>query len=116
MVNKQRGEVFIALNGNEYRLRANLGALAEIEDALELDGLYELDQRLLKMKSKDVMALLQALSKGGGEEIPMEDLMDLEMADIEAAAEKIGAAISAGAPAGKKRKARKKKAGASTGK
>lgn len=44
MVNKQRGEVFIALNGNEYRLRANLGALAEIEDALELDGLYELDQ------------------------------------------------------------------------
>ena len=66
-MNGARGEVCVVLAGAERRLCLTLGALAEIETALALEGLGALAERMRALSARDMMAVLAALLRGGGE-------------------------------------------------
>jgi hypothetical protein len=55
------------LAGTERRLCLTLGALAEMEAALELSGGEALAERMRALSAKDLMVVLGALLRGGGE-------------------------------------------------
>ena len=65
------GDVPLLINGEEKTLRLTLGALAEIEAAFGADGLNELGDRLKNPRAEDVLRILSALIKGGGDPITM---------------------------------------------
>ncbi len=56
------------LAGEERRLCLTLGALAEIETALGVSGVAGLAERMRALSARDLMAVLAALLRGGGEE------------------------------------------------
>jgi len=66
-VNGARGEVRVSLAGVERRLCLTLGALAEMETALEVDGFEALAGRLRALSARDLTVILAALLRGGGE-------------------------------------------------
>jgi len=66
-MNGVRGETSVRLAGAERRLCLTLGALAEIETALGADGLAGLSDRMRALSARDLMAVLAALLRGGGE-------------------------------------------------
>ena len=68
MVNPQRGEVELVIDGTRQVLRLSLGALAELEDRLEAESLVDLIQRFETgaFRSKDVMDLLICGLRGAG--------------------------------------------------
>lgn len=68
MVNPYAGEVEIKIDGQAFVLKLTLGALAELEEALEVGSLVDLVARFESgyFKSADVMALLLAGLRGGG--------------------------------------------------
>ena len=82
MTNPWRGEVSLVINGECHEARLTLGALAELEAALEADGLVALVERFEnnRFSSRDVLALLLAGLRGGGVEM---DAATLEHAQIE---------------------------------
>lgn len=65
--NGARGEVVAPLAGADRRLCLTLGALAEIETGLDLDGLSALAERMRTLSARDLMVVLAALLRGGGE-------------------------------------------------
>jgi hypothetical protein len=65
--NSSRGEVIARLAGAERRLCLTLGALAELETAFGLCGWEALSERLRALSPGDLMAVLAALLRGGGE-------------------------------------------------
>jgi hypothetical protein len=65
--NGARGEVVAVLAGAERRLCLTLGALAEIETGLGLDGLAGLAERMRALSARDLTVVLAALLRGGGE-------------------------------------------------
>lgn len=67
-VNGARGEVRVVLAGQERRLCLTLGALAEIETALGVDGLEAVAERMRRLSARDLLAVLAALLRGGGED------------------------------------------------
>jgi hypothetical protein len=67
MINAARGEAQLRLQGRDYRLCLTLGALAEIEHALGLGDLSALDARLANPSARDLIRILTALLRGGGE-------------------------------------------------
>jgi hypothetical protein len=66
-MNGARGEASAVLAGAERRLCLTLGALAEIETALEVDGLASLGERMRVLSARDLLVVLAALLRGGGE-------------------------------------------------
>ena len=66
-MNGVRGEAVARLAGAERRLCLTLGALAEIETALGVSGIADLSERMRTLSAKDLMAVLAALLRGGGE-------------------------------------------------
>lgn len=66
-VNRVRGEVAANLAGGERRLCLTLGALAEMESALDCDGLTALAERMRTLSARDLAVVLAALLRGGGE-------------------------------------------------
>ncbi|MEX3315102.1 gene transfer agent family protein [Sulfitobacter sp. PS-8MA] len=82
MGNPWRGEVLIVIDGERHAARLTLGALAELEAAMEADSLLALVERFEgnRFSSRDVLALLAAGLRGGGAEI---DRARLEHAQIE---------------------------------
>ncbi len=66
-VNGARGEAVAVLAGAERKLCLTLGALAEIETALGVSGLTGLAERMRALSARDLMAVLAALLRGGGE-------------------------------------------------
>lgn len=66
-VNGARGEAVAVLAGEERRLCLTLGALAEIETALGVSGVADLAERMRTLSARDLMAVLAALLRGGGE-------------------------------------------------
>ena len=94
--NGARGEVVAVLAGGERRLCLTLGALAEIETSLELEGLSGLAERMRSLSARDLMVVLAALLRGGGERALADEL---ERASIEprAAAEAVAKAFAAAA-------------------
>jgi hypothetical protein len=80
MANPWRGEVTLEINGRTHVLRLTLGALAELEEALEEPSLVALVERFEgnRYSSRDVLALLAAGLKGGRCDLPASDLPHAE--------------------------------------
>lgn len=66
-MNGVRGEVSVRLAGEDRRLCLTLGALAEIETGLGLEGLDRLAERMRTLSAHDLTVVLAALLRGGGE-------------------------------------------------
>jgi hypothetical protein len=94
--NGARGEVVVALAGAERRLCLTLGALAEIEAGLELDGLSGLAERMRALSARDLTVVLAALLRGGGERV-LADGLDRAPVDPREAAEAVAKAFAAAA-------------------
>lgn len=67
LANGARGEVMATLDGAPHRLCLTLGALAEMETGLGVVGFEALAQRLGRPSGSDLMVVLAALLRGGGE-------------------------------------------------
>lgn len=72
--NRARGEVVLDIDGRHVRLCLTLGALAELEAAFDVISLSELGERLARLTAADLIVVIAALAKGGGEVIGAEDL------------------------------------------
>lgn len=94
--NGARGEVIADLAGAPRRLCLTLGALAEIETALGLEGLDALAERMRRLSARDLTAVLAALLRGGGED-GLAGELDRAAVDPREAAEAVAAAFAAAA-------------------
>ena len=93
-VNGARGEVQAPLAGAPRRLCLTLGALAEIETALGVEGLEPLAERMRRLSARDLMAVLAALLRGGGDH-ELAGELDRATVDPREAAEAVAAAFTA---------------------
>lgn len=96
MTNGPRGEVTATLAGAERSLCLTLGALAEIETALGIDGLSGLAERMRALSARDLTVVLAALLRGGGERA-LADELDRTPVDPREAAEAVAKAFAAAA-------------------
>jgi len=94
--NGARGEVIAPLAGAERRLCLTLGALAEIETGLGLDGLSGLAERMRALSARDLTVVLAALLRGGGEQA-LADELDQAFVDPRQAAEAVAKVFAAAA-------------------
>ena len=67
MMNGARGEAAVMLGGERRRVCLTLGALAEIETGLGVDGLAAVAERMKSLSARDLMVVLAAVLRGGGE-------------------------------------------------
>lgn len=95
-VNGARGEVVAVLAGAGRRLCLTLGALAEIETGLGLEGLSGLAERMRTLSARDLTVVLAALLRGGGERA-LADELDRAGVDPREAAEAVAKAFAAAA-------------------
>ena len=81
MGNPHAGEVALWLDGKRQVLKLTLGALAELEAALEADSLVALVERFEagRFSSRDVLALIVAGLRGGGWGGSAEDLLEADI-------------------------------------
>lgn len=81
MVNPWAGEVEVVLDGEPHRAKLTLGALAELESALQVGSLVDLAQRFEsgKFSSRDVISLLVAGLRGGGWQGNADDFRRLDV-------------------------------------
>jgi hypothetical protein len=96
VANGVRGEVVAALAGAERRLCLTLGALAEIETGLGLEGLSGLAERMRALSARDLTVVLASLLRGGGERT-LADELDRAAIDPREAAEAVAKAFAAAA-------------------
>ena len=82
MANLWAGEVSIILDGQRHLAKLTLGALAELEEALEAGSLLDLVQRFeeRRFSTRDVLALIVAGLRGGGWNGTAADLLRVEIA------------------------------------
>ena len=95
-VNAARGEVSALLAGAERRLCLTLGALAEMEAGLGVDGFAALAERMRTLSARDLTVVLRALLRGGGE-AALADGLDRAAVDPRGAAEAVARAFAAAA-------------------
>lgn len=81
MVNPYAGEVAISLNGQRHVAKLTLGALAELETALEAGSLMDLVERFeaRRFTTRDVVALIVAGLRGGGWQGSAADLLQADL-------------------------------------
>ncbi len=81
MANPHAGEVALWLDGERHVLKLTLGALAELEAALEADSLVALVERFERgnFSTRDVLAIIVAALRGGGWQGSAEDLRAIEI-------------------------------------
>lgn len=81
MANPYAGEVALWLDGQRHVARLTLGALAELEAALEAGSLIELVERFegRRFSTRDVLALIVAGLRGGGWKGGADDLRTAEI-------------------------------------
>jgi hypothetical protein len=95
-MNGARGEVGAELAGASRRLCLTLGALAEIETVLGVEGVAALADRLRILSARDLLVVLAALLRGGGE-LEFAGGLDAAAIDPRDAAEAVGRAFAAAA-------------------
>lgn len=66
-MNAVRGETALTVDGRSWRVCLTLGALAEIESALGCRTMAELELRMRALSAGDLMIVIAALLRGGGE-------------------------------------------------
>jgi Phage tail tube protein, GTA-gp10 len=93
-VNGVRGEVSVVLAGEARLLCLTLGALAEIETGLQVSGLAGLAERMRALSAGDLLVVLAALLRGGGERELADRLADAAV-DPREAAEAVARAFAA---------------------
>jgi len=103
MANAYRNESTLEVSGETYTLRANWGAMAELEDALGVADLSALQRRISKISFADLRKALIAMARAGGREIPEADINALELDDLNRVVEAITAAMTG--PADEKKNA-----------
>lgn len=76
--NRQRGEIEAVIDGERRILCMTLGALAELETAFGVDNISALAGRFEggRVKTRDVMAIIAAGLRGGGNVVDDGDLAD----------------------------------------
>ena len=81
MVNPFAGEVALVIDGQRHVAKLTLGALAELEAALETGSLLELVSRFeeRRFSTRDVLALIVAGLRGGGWQGQAADLLRVEI-------------------------------------
>ncbi|OLP46865.1 hypothetical protein BJF95_14350 [Rhizobium oryziradicis] len=79
--NRRRGEVEAVIDGERRILCLTLGALAELETAFAADSLADLADRFSrgKLSSRDLIRILAAALRGGGNECSDDDVSDMCM-------------------------------------
>lgn len=102
MVNPFAGEVALEIDGRRHVAKLTLGALAELEAALEAGGLIDLVTRFEegRFTTRDVLALIVAGLRGGGWQGTTEDLRCAEVAGGPVMAARAAAELLARAFAG----------------
>lgn len=100
MANPWAGEVALVLNGDRRVMKLTLGALAELESALEEPSLVALVERFeqSRFSASDVAALVAAGLRGGGTDMTVQQVLAAEidggpMAAARAAAELLARAF-----------------------
>jgi hypothetical protein len=96
VANGARGQVIQPVGGTPRRLCLTLGALAELETAFGLAGWEALSERLRALSAKDMLLVLAALLRGGGEEQAAAELATLPVDFREAALAVAAAFMAAG--------------------
>ena len=91
---RARGQVIQPIGGVERRLCLTLGALAELETAFDVSGWEALSARLRTLSAKDMMVVLAALLRGGGEDQAAAELATIAV-DFREAAQAVAAAFMA---------------------
>lgn len=94
--NGMRGEARVTLAGAGRTLCLTLGALAEIETGLGIDGVAALAARMRALSGRDLMVVLAALLRGGGE-CELADGLDQAAIEPRQAAEAVAKAFAAAA-------------------
>lgn len=81
MANPWAGEVAVVIDGERRALKLTLGALAELEAALEVGSLVDLVERFEAgvFSARDVLALIVAGLRGGGWQGDASDLITAEV-------------------------------------
>ena len=92
--NGARGEVIATIAGADRRLCLTLGALAELETAFAVTGWEALSDRLRALSPTDLVAVLAALLRGGGEEETAAALHTLSV-DFREAVDAVAKALAA---------------------
>ena len=69
-MNGARGEAAVMLGGGQRRVCLALGALAEIETGLGVDGMAAVAERMKTLSARNLMIVLAAVLRGGGDEAP----------------------------------------------
>lgn len=79
--NRRRGEIEAVIGGRRRILCLTLGALAELETAFAADNLADLAERFSggRLKAQDLIRILGAGLRGGGNLVADEDLADLDI-------------------------------------
>jgi hypothetical protein len=97
MANPFAGEVALTLDGKRHVAKLTLGALAELEVALETGSLVELVQRFENQhfSTRDVLALIVAGLRGGGWQGTAADLLRVEIGGGPVEAAKVAAMLLA---------------------
>ncbi|MFC3118293.1 gene transfer agent family protein [Jhaorihella thermophila] len=97
MANPWAGEVALEIDGRRHVMKLTLGALAELEAALEAGSLVDLVQRFEGggFSSRDVIAVLAAGLRGGGSDLDAEALRRAEIAGGPMAAARAAAQLLA---------------------
>lgn len=83
MPNRRRGEVAAEIGGRRHTLCLTLGALAELEDAFGVEDLGALAERFSqgRLASRDLISLLGAGLRGGGQAITDDEVARLPLAE-----------------------------------
>ncbi|MDO9610184.1 MAG: GTA-gp10 family protein [Brevundimonas sp.] len=81
-----RGEAGVMLGGVRRRVCLTLGALAEIETGLAVEGLAAVAERMKLLSARDLMVVLAAVLRGGGEALDVAGVEPREAARAVAAA------------------------------
>ncbi|CAN5256244.1 hypothetical protein BH10PSE2_BH10PSE2_02140 [soil metagenome] len=95
--NRIRGQATAILAGAERTLCLTLGALAEIETALNVRGVGELAERMRSLSATDLLAVLAALLRGGGED-ELANALHVSPIDPREGAEAVAMTFAAVAP------------------
>jgi hypothetical protein len=97
MANPWAGEVAIDLDGKRHLAKLTLGALAELEAALESGTLVDLVERFEqgRFSTRDVLALIVAGLRGGGWQGSVADLRTVEIGSGPVEAVRIAAQLLA---------------------
>ena len=97
MANPYAGEVAIWLDGQRHVAKLTLGALAELETALEAGSLIDLVERFEagRFSSRDVLALIVAGLRGGGWQGTAVDLRSVDIGGGPVAAARVAAELLA---------------------